>query len=295
MSTPTFSIVIPTYNRAGFIKRTIESVLEQTFSDFEIIVVDDGSTDGTDEVVRSIHDERIIYHYKFNEERAVARNTGVQLARGKYVTFLDSDDLLYPHHLETALDVMKKYGEPEFFHLGYEFKDGGGSYHKKIDYLPKKANTRLIEGNHLSCHGVFIRKDIAIEHKFNPDRRLSGTEDYELWLRLASRFPLFCENSITSAIIQHGGRSVITTDREKLEKRIELLERYLQEDTAFMEKFGARLREFKANNRIYIALHLALGRSDRLGALNYLGSAFINSPKSLKNRAFYGTIKRLFI
>lgn len=292
---PTFSVVIPTFNRAGFINQTIGSVLKQTISDFEVIVIDDGSTDETGDVVRSIDDERVKYHYKSNEERAVARNTGIDFARGRYVTFLDSDDLVYPNHLETALHVIKKYHEPEFFHLGYEFKGDYGGYQKKIDYLPEKGNARLIEGNHLSCHGVFICKDIAAVNKFNADRGLSGTEDYELWLRLASRFPLYCENTITSAIIQHGGRSVVTTDREKLEKRIELLEKYLQEDSAFMEEFGPRFGEFKANNRIYIALHLALGPKDHFCALNYLGRALVNSPKALKNRAFYGTIKRLFI
>jgi hypothetical protein len=217
------------------------------------------------------------------------------LARGKYVTFLDSDDLLYPDHLKTAAGMMKRHGEPEFFHLGYEFKDDKGVCRRKVENLPERGNNRLIEGNHLSCNGVFIRKDIAAENKFNSDRRLSGTEDYELWLRLASRFPLYCENSITSAIIQHDERSVVKTDREKLERRIELLEKYLWEDAAFMKRFGSRLRELTANNRLYIALHLAIGRKDRLGALHYLGSALMSSPKALKNRAFYGTIKRLFI
>src|SRR6185369_17689982 len=156
MNEPTFSVITPTYNRAVFIKRTIESVLAQTFSDFEIIVVDDGSTDNTGEIVRSIVDDRLTYHFKTNEERAVARNTGVAMARGKYVTFLDSDDLLYEDHLQAAADVISRHGDPEFFHLGYEFRDVTNGKTVKVPDLPAIANDRVILGNCLSCNGVFL-------------------------------------------------------------------------------------------------------------------------------------------
>ena len=92
---PLFSVIIPTFNRADFIGKTVESVLRQTFTDFEIIVIDDGSTDNTAEIIAPIIDERLTYHFKQHEERAAARNAGTKLARGEYVTFLDSDDLLY--------------------------------------------------------------------------------------------------------------------------------------------------------------------------------------------------------
>jgi hypothetical protein len=161
--------------------------------------------------------------------------------------------------------------------------------------LPQMVNDLLVDGNRLSCNGVFLRKDIALKHPFNPDRALSGTEDYELWLRLASRYPIYCDNRVTSIINQHDDRSVVTTDRQKLEARIGLLEKYLLEDKAFVEKFGGQVRKFKASNRVYIALHLALAKNARLGALSYLVKAMAQSPSALKQRAFYGTLKRLFI
>jgi len=294
MSKPKFSVVIPTYNRAEFITRTIESVLEQTNEDFEIIVVDDGSADNTGEVVRSIADKRVSYHYKKNEERAVARNTGRSLARGSYITFLDSDDLLYPDHLAVAGEVIEKFSDPEFFHLGYEFVDPATGGSRGIARMPEIANDMLVRGNALSCNGVFLRKDVAELHPFNPDRDLSGTEDYELWLRLASRYPLYCDSRVTSAIIQHDQRSVVTTDQKRLVKRIELLEKYLFADDAFVKKFERGLPEFRANNRIYIALHLALA-GQQFAAVRYLATSLACSPKALKNRAFYGTIKRLFV
>src|SRR5690554_3150909 len=97
-----FSVIIPTYNRASLITKTIESVIDQSYQNFEIIVVDDGSTDNTKEVVKLIMDPRLKYFYVENGERGRARNIGTFHAEGKYVTFLDSDDLWYSLGLETT-------------------------------------------------------------------------------------------------------------------------------------------------------------------------------------------------
>lgn len=292
---PTFSVIIPTYNRAELIAKTVNSVLSQDNGDLEIIVVDDGGTDNTAEVISSISDPRIRYHKKENEERAAARNAGTALATGKYVTFLDSDDLFYDDHLSVATEMFEKYGEPEWFHLGYELRDDEGKQLRPIDNLPPIANERLIDGNSLSCRGVFIRRDVALDNLFNQDRALSGTEDYELWLRLGSRYPLYCDNRITSAIVQHDLRSVVNSNREQLFTRIRLLEKYLADDPGFMQAYGRRFAELKANNRIYIALHLVLARTHRLEALSLLAKSLRLSANALRNRAFYGTIKRIFL
>jgi glycosyltransferase involved in cell wall biosynthesis len=290
-----FSVIIPTYNRAALIEKTIRSVLDQGEGEFEIIVIDDGGTDDTGEVIAAIGDSRIRYHHKQNGERAAARNVGTAVASGDYVTFLDSDDLFYKDHLRHAAEMIEKRERPEWFHLGYEIADDEGNRIRPCETLPDIANELLTGGNCLSCRGVFIRRDIGLKHPFNEDRALSGTEDYELWLRLASRYPLYCDRRITSAIVQHDRRSVINTSRDDLFTRIELLERYLAEDPTFVEAYGDRLGEFKANNRIYIALHLALARTNRFEAVSLLFRSLGLCPKALRNRAFYGTIKRIFI
>lgn len=107
-SDPLFSIVIPLYNRASLIKETIESVLNQDTEDpFEVIVIDDGSTDNSAAVVREIKDDRIKYFYQNNLGATTARNTGIDFANGKYVAFLDSDDKFLPHHLSAAKSVLQ--------------------------------------------------------------------------------------------------------------------------------------------------------------------------------------------
>lgn len=185
-----FSIIIPTYNRAGLIRRTIQSVFNQQYKKFELIVVDDGSTDGTDEVVKSFEFNNLFYHKTANLERGAARNFGISQAKGDYITFLDSDDLLYSNYLSNANEALNKFSHPVFFHQGYEIKKIDGKVLEKQNQLATDDLKQLAKGNHLSCIGVFIRRDITDKFHFNTDRSLSGSEDWELWLRLAANFGL---------------------------------------------------------------------------------------------------------
>jgi glycosyltransferase involved in cell wall biosynthesis len=113
---PRVSVIIPTHNRAELLSEAIESVLGQTYRDFELIVVDDGSTDRTSEVVSGIRDPRIIYQSQEKQERGAARNNGVAMSRGEYLTFLDDDDWYLPTKLElqvAALDARPDRPPPE--------------------------------------------------------------------------------------------------------------------------------------------------------------------------------------
>ena len=131
MSDILFSIVIPTYNREKFIIKTIQSLLSQTYTKFEIIVVDDGSTDNTEKFVRNVKDKRIKFFKKENKERGAARNYGTNKAKGKYINFFDSDDLAYKNHLSEAMVMLHKFNNPEVFHLGYDMKNSKGSIVKR--------------------------------------------------------------------------------------------------------------------------------------------------------------------
>jgi glycosyltransferase involved in cell wall biosynthesis len=104
---PEVSIIIPTYNREDILPRAIDSVLDQTFSDFELIIVDDGSSDGTEGVIKSYSDDRLKYiRHRTNRGQNQARNTGIKSATGKYISYLDSDDEFLPAYLEEVVTVL---------------------------------------------------------------------------------------------------------------------------------------------------------------------------------------------
>jgi glycosyltransferase involved in cell wall biosynthesis len=294
MSSPLFSIIIPTYNRGGYIAHTIESVLTQICPDFEVIVVDDGSTDNTAEVLRSIEDHRLKYYKKQNGERGAARNYGMCRAKGRYLTFLDSDDQLYANYLKNAYDSILQNAYPPFLHVGYEVTDENLLSKEKIDYLKSDDIGIFVKGNPLSCLGVFIREDIAKHHTFNEDRDLAGSEDWELWLRIVANYGIKTDNRISAALIDHESRSVWNYDEEKLIRRKELALKYAFEDKAVQEKFGPYINKMIAYCDSYIALHLILSKKHKQG-LKYIKSAFWRTPTFVFERRFAAIVKHYIL
>ena len=138
------SIIMPTYNCAKFIKETIESVLNQTYENWELVIVDDCSNDNTEEVVERFNDKRIKYHkLEKNSGAAVARTTAMKMATGNYMEFLDSDDLWKKDKLEKQLDFMKK-NNYNFTCTAYEQIDEEGNKLNKVIKTKKKANYNRI-------------------------------------------------------------------------------------------------------------------------------------------------------
>jgi glycosyltransferase involved in cell wall biosynthesis len=289
-----FSIIIPTYNRANFIAQTIQSVLKQTYPYFEIIVVDDGSTDHTEEVVTSIVDSRISYYNKENGERGAARNYGMCRAKGEYITFLDSDDILYENYLKNARESIQNYDFPLFLHIGYEVTDEELRSKTKVNSLKSDDISIFVKGNPLSCLGVFLHKSIITQFKFNEDKALAGSEDWELWLRLAANVGIKTDNRISAALIDHDHRSVVGYNEYKLVKRKELALKYAFEDPAVQEKFGPYLNKMIAYCDSYIALHLILSKQNKQG-IRYLKNAFLRTPAFIFERRFAAIIKHLII
>lgn len=289
-----FSIIIPTYNRASFITATVESVLKQDYPNFEIIIVDDGSTDNTQEIVKAILDPRVNYYKKENGERAKARNYGAQLAKGAYVNFFDSDDLLYPNHLSVALEIIKTNDSPEIFHQNYDIQNILNNSVAPSKKIEGDLNLKLVKsGNLLSCNGVFIRKDIALAFPFNEDRELSASEDYELWLRLAARFKIYYTNTITSSIVNHDQRSVLNFKKEKLIKRLHLFVHYIYEDKQFAEKYHDYQGLIISYSQSYISLHLALTGKNKIASIQYLLKSLFSSIHVVKTKRFYSIILKI--
>ncbi|HTA61907.1 MAG TPA: glycosyltransferase [Bacteroidia bacterium] len=290
-----FSIIIPTYNRASFIATTIQSVLNQTHPHFEIIVVDDGSTDNTEEVVKKIKDKRINYYQKKNEERAAARNYGISKAKGDYITFLDSDDILLPNHLDEAKKIFEKETNVEWLHLGYKMVTIENKLLYKIKKFKGNINSNLFQGNFISCNGIFIRKDIAIENLFNKIRALSASEDHELWLRLASQYQLKFSNNITSVIINHEYRSVLNINKDVLIERQKVFLDLILSNHSLKKFITGYEYKLKSNSYSYIALHLALTGKYKKTSLVYLLKAIQTNYLIIFNKRFFAIIKHILL
>lgn len=144
MKNELISIIMPTYNCAKFIKETIQSVINQTYENWELVIVDDCSNDNTEEIVASFNDKRIKYHrLEKNSGAAVARTTAMKMATGNYMAFLDSDDLWKKDKLEKQLDFMKK-NNYNFTCTEYEQIDEEGNKLNKVIKTKKKANYNRI-------------------------------------------------------------------------------------------------------------------------------------------------------
>lgn len=144
------SIISPVYNAEKYISKTIESVLAQDYGDFELVLVDDDSTDGSASVIKSFTDSRVRYIYNDSEKHGAfsARNKGIKEARGEYIAFIDADDLWDSHKLSRSLEFMKE-KNAAFVFTGYEFGDEEGNGTGKIVHVPeriayKKALSRTV-------------------------------------------------------------------------------------------------------------------------------------------------------
>jgi glycosyltransferase involved in cell wall biosynthesis len=254
---PVFSIVIPTYNRAHLIGKTIGSILKQEFQQYEVLVIDDGSTDNTEEVVKqfSATSTHIQYIRKTNGERGAARNYGARLSKGSYINFFDSDDLMLGNHLTTAVVMMQT--QPEFFHLGYDHRLEDGTLLGKQTDMGEDLQHTILFDNKLSCNGVFIRKDIAIQFPFEEDRVLASSEDWHLWIRLICRFDLPCSKEITSTVVNHDYRSLKTIATDKLVARDLLLIDLLRKDDVVSKVYGKSFNRFVAERFTFFMLRFS--------------------------------------
>lgn len=182
---PYFSIVIPTFNRAHLLMDTIQEVLTQNFTDFELIIADDGSNDNTEEVINKINDPRVSYKYQSNNGVSAARNFGARFAKGKYLIFLDSDDKVSSSWLEDYYDVLSKNNAALVF-SNMEKRGQDGKCFKTV-------NARSPYGNNVDF-GIFIPGAFCLDiHLFNRikgyDIALKYGENTELSFRLFDLAP----------------------------------------------------------------------------------------------------------
>lgn len=213
---PRVSVIIPTYNRAKYICEAINSLLNQTYKDYEIIVIDDGSTDNTKEII-SGYKERILYIYQDNLGPAAARNRGIKIARGEYVSFLDSDDTFLPEKLESQVGFLDNNPSTSAVHTWWYYTDSNGktlpfkgrrSYNKNI-----RVENMLIGKVSLNLCAFMFRKSCFNDDNLF-DETLCGGEDWDLWLRLAEQgHKFYCIPKVLVAYRMHKDNMVSNIDK----------------------------------------------------------------------------------
>ena len=181
----TVSIIIPAYNQAHYLGAAIASALGQSYGDVEVIVVDDGSTDKTREVVEQIGDPRLRYVYQENQGLSAARNTGIRHACGTYLSYLDSDDLFLPEKVALLLAVMEERPEVGLVAGQAMPVDEAGSPAGALFDRPLPDDAReLLLHNPLHVGSVLVRRSWQEKAGFF-DESLRSYEDWDMWLRLA--------------------------------------------------------------------------------------------------------------
>ncbi|MEW6536019.1 MAG: glycosyltransferase [Candidatus Auribacterota bacterium] len=190
---PAVSVVIPTYNSGKYLLQTLQSVLNQTYKDFEILVVDDGSTDNTQQIIQSVirqHPDKIRYMYQENSGVGAARNNGIRHARGQYIAFLDADDVWLPQKLQVQIDFIQRNSEYDFVFSDVIAMDENGHNGKRMMQFKKPRSGYifydLLEENFISLPTSFVKRDcIEKVGYFCEDRIIMSAEDHHFWLKLA--------------------------------------------------------------------------------------------------------------
>ena len=204
------SVVMPTYNHASYIKPAIDSILSQTYSNIELIIVDNHSTDGTEDIVAAIEDTRIRY-FKFanNGVIAASRNYGAQQAKGALIAFIDSDDLWYEDKIQIQVDDFAE--EPELGLSSGCLQIMNGDVLDPVNYRGNKGQTvcghlypELINFNFVCSSSVMVRKDVFDQvGGFNEREDLKYIEDYFMWLAVAHEFKIKSHNMPVGIVRLH--------------------------------------------------------------------------------------------
>jgi len=205
---PFFSIVIPTYNCAEFLQRALESVFSQTYQDFEVIVVDNSSTDFTQNVLNSYSEPRInIIEVENDGIIAYSRNRGIENAKGEWIAFLDSDDVWKPEKLEKIKYAIKHNKDVILFcHNEWNVVNGKRKNRSRYGPAGKNLYEKLIfKGNCLSTSAVCVRRDIAIKTDgFSERKDFITAEDYDFWIRLSQIGKFYFVNEVLGEWHLHG-------------------------------------------------------------------------------------------
>ena len=279
MKSPVFSVVVPAYNRASMLVGSISSILAQTFTDLELLIIDDGSVDNTKEVISdfALKDARVHYYWQTNAERAAARNHGFRRAKGIFVMFFDSDDLMPPDALANMHRVINENPQYNLYAGKYVFNSEGQIRQSVIATYKAGAYglDLVLRGNTIGTLFT-VRKGAFPFLPFPEDRRFAVMEDWMCLMYNLIKQPLYLGDFIGCVVNDHDSRSM-SNNKAVIHKRL-LATDVLGRELPLMQ---SQLREMWAYSYYFCAVHAYLDE-DRANAINYIWNAISRSgPKKI--------------
>lgn len=256
---PFFSVIIPLFNKEKFIEATLKSVLNQTFIDFEILIINDGSTDNSATIIEGFDDPRICYFLKENAGVSSARNDGIEKAQSNYISFIDADDYWYPDFLEEMFKIIQNYPQQKVFSAAIEIETS-----KKV--IP--ASYSIIRTNDCEIVNYFtastketvICTSCAVFHKSifeetgNFDITVKSGQDTDLWIRIGMNYPVVFSWKILARYIYD--ENSLSKNKNYLNKKINFSKFEEQEKT------NPSLKKFLDLNRFSLAIKSKLIADD---------------------------------
>ena len=192
---PFFSVIIPVFNKGNFIEKTLKSVLAQTYADFEVIIVNDGSTDASEKKILEFTDSRIRYFFKENEGVSIARNFGIEKSESDFICFLDADDYWYPTFLETANTYIRKLPAQKVFGIAYENETAKSIFPAQYS-ISRTNDFEIVDYFEASKKESALWTSSAVFHKEvftkagNFDAAIKSGQDIDLWIRIGLTYPI---------------------------------------------------------------------------------------------------------
>lgn len=256
---PYFSVIIPVFNKESFLKETINSVLAQSFTDFELILVNDGSTDKSAAIIKTLNDERIRYFETENGGASVARNFGIDQATATYITFLDADDYWYPDFLQEMFLSIKRYPLEKIFAGAIEIEMPEKVFPAQYS-IEKKPEAQIVNYFDASVRTTAICTSCAVFDKSifgeigNFDTTIRSGQDTDLWIRMGLHYPVVFVSKILARYVYDA--SSLSKNKAYITQKLN----FSKFESA--EKSNPKLKKFLDQNRFSFALKCKLNHDD---------------------------------
>ena len=258
-NTPLVSVIIPTYNRGWIVREAIDSVLAQDFNNFELIVVDDGSTDDTADILDDYR-ERITVLTQLNRGVSAARNRGIRSSSGRFIAFLDSDDRWLPQKLSRQIDFYDSHPDAQICQTEEIWIRNGRRVNPKTRH--RKPSGKIFERSLELClvspSAVMIRRDL-FERVGLFDENLPACEDYDMWLRVSCHYPVYLIKD--PLIVKQGGHADQLSRQPSLDKyRIQSIAGIILNGELSQSQYAAALKVLRKKCSVYASGCLKRGR-----------------------------------